>query len=188
MARAANKREQILEAAKTLFSRNGFQATTTDAIAKEAGLAVGTIYNYFGNKEEILTAIFREASQRRARFWEAAERATASPRERIALFVEKHFADIAADPRAGAILVQCLDCKVAGIREFRADLRKRLEANLLEAAAQQEIAGDIEVIAVSTMGMLEGLVRHGFEQGGSQGTFWPRAARQVRAFLAGLQP
>jgi TetR/AcrR family fatty acid metabolism transcriptional regulator len=188
MARPADKREQILEAAKTMFARHGFQATTTDAVAREAGLAVGTIYNYFGNKEDLLTAIFREASERRARFWEAAEKAVVSPLERIALFADRHFADIGEDPRVGVILVQCLDGKLQGLHEFREDLRRRLEANLQEAAARHEIVGDLELLAVSLLGMLEGLVRYGCEPGRDPEGFWPRAAGQVRRWLGGLRP
>jgi AcrR family transcriptional regulator len=50
------RRTQILEAALAVFSREGFHATRVDAIAREAGLAKGTIYLYFPTKEAIVQA------------------------------------------------------------------------------------------------------------------------------------
>src|SRR5688572_28918040 len=50
------RRTQILEAALAVFSREGFHATRVEAIAREAGLAKGTIYLYFPTKEAILSA------------------------------------------------------------------------------------------------------------------------------------
>jgi len=50
------RRAQILEAALAVFSRDGFHAARVEAIAREAGLAKGTIYLYFPTKEAILQA------------------------------------------------------------------------------------------------------------------------------------
>jgi AcrR family transcriptional regulator len=46
-------RSRILESAGFLFLKNGFDKTTTDAIADLAEVSVGTIYNHYGSKEEI---------------------------------------------------------------------------------------------------------------------------------------
>jgi AcrR family transcriptional regulator len=51
------RREQILEAATRLFVDKGFENSSVDEIAKEAGLSKGTIYWYFKSKFEILFAI-----------------------------------------------------------------------------------------------------------------------------------
>jgi len=45
---------QIMEAAISLFSRKGFNGTTTKEIAQEAGIAEGTIFRHYTNKLEIL--------------------------------------------------------------------------------------------------------------------------------------
>ncbi|MGH1338691.1 MAG: TetR/AcrR family transcriptional regulator, partial [Aureispira sp.] len=45
-------------AALTLLTRNGIHATPMSAIAKEAGTGMGTIYNYFPNKEMLINAIY----------------------------------------------------------------------------------------------------------------------------------
>ena len=57
------KRKKILEAAIRIFARNGYFNSRVSEIAKEAGVADGTIYIYFQSKEEVLAAIFEEALQ-----------------------------------------------------------------------------------------------------------------------------
>ena len=51
---------QILEAALAVFSRKGFDKATVPDIAREAGIAVGTIYNYFPSKRDVLVTIINK--------------------------------------------------------------------------------------------------------------------------------
>ena len=53
----ALRRNQILEAATKVFAEKGFHPTTIKDIAREAGVADGTIYNYFANKPALLIGI-----------------------------------------------------------------------------------------------------------------------------------
>ena len=52
------RRNQILDAAAAVFAEKGFHPTTIKDIAKVAGIADGTIYNYFKNKSALLIGIF----------------------------------------------------------------------------------------------------------------------------------
>ena len=52
------KREQILIAAMKLFIERGVQATPMSAISKAANAGMGTIYNYFATKEDLINAIY----------------------------------------------------------------------------------------------------------------------------------
>ena len=59
--RAQNKeaiRRRIVTAALSLFQSKGFEATTTKAIARKAGIAEGTVFNYFKTKEDIALHFF----------------------------------------------------------------------------------------------------------------------------------
>lgn len=58
------KREMILDAAVLEIARNGYYRTTVSAIARRAGVADGTIYLYFENKEDLLVSIFERAMAR----------------------------------------------------------------------------------------------------------------------------
>lgn len=50
-------KKKVLLAALHLFASQGFSATTTAAIAKEAGVSEGTIYKYFSSKKDLLTSL-----------------------------------------------------------------------------------------------------------------------------------
>jgi AcrR family transcriptional regulator len=56
------RRDQILSAALRLWARQGFDGTPVDAIAREAGLAKGTVYLYFPTKESMLQAVIERYS------------------------------------------------------------------------------------------------------------------------------
>jgi AcrR family transcriptional regulator len=53
------RRQQILGAAFDIFSQKGFDAATTAEIARAAGVAEGTIYNYFPSKRELFIEVIR---------------------------------------------------------------------------------------------------------------------------------
>ena len=60
---AADKRRMILDAAITVFARQGYHSTRVADIADEAGVAYGLVYHYFDSKEEILNELFLERWQ-----------------------------------------------------------------------------------------------------------------------------
>jgi AcrR family transcriptional regulator len=60
------RRQQILEAAATCFSRRGFHPTTMQDICKEAGLSPGAVYRYFPSKESIIQAMCERGGSRNA--------------------------------------------------------------------------------------------------------------------------
>ncbi len=55
-------RQRILDAARGRFERFGYRRTGVAGIARDAGVASGTLYRYFRNKEEIFTAVLRQAT------------------------------------------------------------------------------------------------------------------------------
>jgi AcrR family transcriptional regulator len=58
------KRGQIIEGAKRVFMRLGFDAASMNDITREAGVSKGTIYVYFENKEDLFSAIIEQERQR----------------------------------------------------------------------------------------------------------------------------
>jgi len=56
----ATTRRRILDAARRLLASEGFDATTTRDIADAAGIASGTLFNYFATKEAVLAALALE--------------------------------------------------------------------------------------------------------------------------------
>ena len=58
--RDPDKPQQIIDAAVRVFARKGYYNARVSDIAKEAGIAAGTIYLYFRTKDDILVTLFRE--------------------------------------------------------------------------------------------------------------------------------
>jgi AcrR family transcriptional regulator len=74
------RREEIMAAAKKVFARNGFHVTTIADIAKEAGLAYGSVYQYFDSKDDLFCELMSaEGDALRARVAVALAAAGASP-------------------------------------------------------------------------------------------------------------
>jgi AcrR family transcriptional regulator len=121
----AATRRRILEAAQDRFTQVGFDAATTREIAAAAGIAVGTLFNYFPSKEAIVMAMVAEAlGEARCQF-------EAGPRGES--FEEDLFALIAAELR--------------GLRPHRGCLRPVLET-ALGPLARSEASPDGELIRV----------------------------------------
>lgn len=57
------RRETLLTAAMTLFDSHGYTLTTVEQIAAAAGVSTPTVFNYFGNKQEILFALIDRADR-----------------------------------------------------------------------------------------------------------------------------
>ena len=68
--RRDEKRERILAGAVEAFAAHGFHRARVSDVAKAAGVADGTIYLYFENKDELLARIFEQTLER---FWERGE-------------------------------------------------------------------------------------------------------------------
>ena len=56
-------RDAILAAAELVFARFGFAGTRMADVASEAGLATGTLYNYFANRDELLSSLIERRSE-----------------------------------------------------------------------------------------------------------------------------
>ena len=58
------RREAILAAAHRVFSQSGYAAATMDAVAAEAGIAKGSLYNYFQSKADLFHQVFAHIADR----------------------------------------------------------------------------------------------------------------------------
>jgi TetR/AcrR family fatty acid metabolism transcriptional regulator len=99
------KRERILRAAIDVFAAHGYFNAKVSAIAKAAGVADGTIYLYFDNKEDLLVTIFQEHTRG---FLDSLKRELTTirrPEDGIRLVIRHHLQTLGRD-RALAIVSQ----------------------------------------------------------------------------------
>jgi len=84
-----SRRQQILDAARRCFSRDGFHSTTTADIVRESGVSQGTLYLYFTTKDDIILALADDRHQAEA-YVGALAQSEHDPIEGLALLLELH--------------------------------------------------------------------------------------------------
>ena len=93
----SDKREAILRAAITIFARCGYFNSKVADIAREAGVADGTVYLYFKSKEDILHSIFdRSVDEALGAAKELVEQLS-DPREKLRQIAHMHLERLGAD-------------------------------------------------------------------------------------------
>jgi AcrR family transcriptional regulator len=63
-AKGQKRKQQIIETAKDMFINNGFQSTHIGQVCETLDIARGTVYQYFGNKREILYAVLESVEEK----------------------------------------------------------------------------------------------------------------------------
>ena len=156
--RAASE-QRILQAARETFARHGYDGASVRAIASRAGIAQGLMYNYFGGKDDLLRAVFREG----ARDVAAALSPTGEPHtsKELELFIRRSFWILAEhldfwklsyllrfDPRA-------LELLGPDVHAWTADVRAQFEG-LLHAIGHTDAAS----LAYVLFGAIDGIAQH----------------------------
>jgi len=96
--RDPDKPQQIIEAAVRVFAREGYYNSRVSDIAREAGIAAGTIYLYFKTKDDILVTLFRD---KMAEFVGALRKAIAGEPDaasKVRRLVSLHFSMLEENP------------------------------------------------------------------------------------------
>ncbi|KPK14545.1 MAG: hypothetical protein AMJ62_13065 [Myxococcales bacterium SG8_38] len=147
---APEKRERILKAAIKVFAKNGFYATRVSEIAKAAGVADGTIYLYFKNKDDVLITIFEEGIQ-----------------QLLAILREVAASDEPFDRRVSRIIELQL-----GLLEEQRDLAEVITVNLRQSSTLlKQYAAPLFMEYID---VIAGLVRDGQKQGAFRKDLNPR--------------
>ncbi len=129
-------RRLIVDAARKLFLERGYAATTMDAIAKEAGVAVSTVYAIYKNKRAILRAI-REAWHEQTHAREINEEASRQPDPERRLEMVAHASR--RQWETGGAVVAVYQGAAAADREAAAEVREALRGR--RAALDRVVEG-----------------------------------------------
>jgi len=98
------RREQLLLVARGIFAERGFQATTMDDIAKEAGFTKPILYQYFESKTELYHEIVAQTAQKLLSSLDAAVSSVESPRTKIEVAFRVYFEMVVTETDAFRIL------------------------------------------------------------------------------------
>jgi AcrR family transcriptional regulator len=151
------RERRILKAAERLFARKGYAAVPMEDVAARAGLAVGTIYNYFPSKPALLLAIVRRETQSvLARGQKILNDPPDDPLAAVSAFTDIFLDDLTRDDRRlwrelfGAAIA---DPGTIGRRLFESDTQLVLQlASLLDRyRVEGVIAADTESLDAATV-------------------------------------
>ncbi|AMA53379.1 MULTISPECIES: fatty acid metabolism transcriptional regulator FadR [Bacillus] len=146
---------QIIDAAVEVIAENGYHQSQVSKIAKQAGVADGTIYLYFKNKEDILISLFKEKMGQFIERMEEDIKEKTTAKEKLALVISKHFS-LLADDHNLAIVTQL------ELRQSNLELRQK-----------------INEILKGYLNILDGILTEGIQSGELKEGLDVRLARQM---------
>jgi AcrR family transcriptional regulator len=97
--------DRILQAGRALFSEDGYENTTTSAIARRAGTSESQLIKHFNSKEGLLEGIFDQAWQRMAQGVQSVQRKEAPPLERLRALTELMIAALESDKQMRTLML-----------------------------------------------------------------------------------
>ena len=155
MKRTMSKSDRIIDAAVKVIAKNGYHGAKVTAIAKEAGVADGTIYLYFKNKEHLLISLFQAKMGSFIEYSEAQIAHHQSATQQLAGLIEAHLEQLSVD----------YDLAVVTQIELR--------------QSNQEMRHNIAAVLKPYLHLIDRVIRNGMESGEFSNELDYRLARQM---------
>lgn len=151
---ARRNRERLVEVARRLFTSEGGGKVPLEAIAREAGVGIGTLYRHFPTREALIESVYRaERSQLCSR---AAELLESQPPEKALRTWMDHFAGYMATKREMADAIrEMIASGAVTAAEAREELSTAVRTLLDAGAAAGTLRGDVSAqdVVVSLVGI-----------------------------------
>ncbi len=174
-AREEATRQRLLQAARDAFVENGLDQASIDDVAAASGMSVGSIYNYFANKDELIRQSIDNAVRQESAVVLADTQAAGSPTEMIDRAVRGWWKYTMEKPGAAAFLAQAWGA--ASRRPLIRDLMARrfergvaVNSVLFQGCVQRgDLPADLDVdaLARTVQALLDGMVLEYVISGGA---------------------
>lgn len=159
-----SKARRILDAAASVFSRNGYSEGRMDDVAEEAGVSKGGLYLHFKSKEELFDALVGHLVGLEARKLAAARAAEGPVAERLVTFFHEYARDMAGMEKLFPVIMEVY-ARAARHATVRHMLQRyvdgyapELSALIAEGVEKGEFRDvDPDEVAIQLIGLLEGL-------------------------------
>lgn len=156
-----DKREAILRAAIRVFAHSGYFNSKVADIAREAGVADGTVYLYFKSKEEILHSIFDRSMEEAIADGRKRLQGVTDPRERLRRIAHMHLDRLGADRDLAVVFQVELrgstkfmeEFSAAGFAEYLGVIRQTVEEGQQAGVFRPEL--NAKVVAKILFGALD---------------------------------
>ncbi len=170
LSRTEQREADILDAAIYLFADEGFHNVSTRKIAARAGVSEGTLFNYFGSKNELMRAILGRIYEELTDNANVILREHLDSRERLQLLAENHIEVLSRDNALFMRMIQAyMNVDLQGYSRIKGSVLHKLnlsyawvfDVTVKEAAARGEVREDVNISALRDLffGGLEYLSR-----------------------------
>ena len=168
----AIRRESIIQAAIEVFSKKGFQAATISEIAQRAGVAEGSIYQYFKNKEDLFFSIPIEKTKEFRTQLELHLEGISGAFNKIRKFVWYFLHFFTANPEYGRLLMLEMRVSKSFVKTDTYEFLKKSVSHVLGIIAEGQEEGvirkdtDVYILRHLVLGILEHIVTRWLLKGG----------------------
>jgi TetR/AcrR family fatty acid metabolism transcriptional regulator len=135
------KRDAILRAAITVFASHGYFNSQVADVAREAGVAAGTVYLYFRSKDDLLVSIFEHGMRASLAEGRALAGEHTDPAERLRRFARAHLERLGRDRNLAIVFQVELRQSTKFMERFSASLVRDYLGLIREAFAEGQRAG-----------------------------------------------
>ena len=160
-ARSKATVDTILEATTRILKKQGFDALSTNAVAAQAGVSIGSLYQYFPNKEALVRALIdRHMEEMNAAIFAELKRVAEMPMAQAArAVVELTIRAHAVDPELHRVLTEQVPRigKLSRLREMD-ELMHRMVAGLLAARKRDLAIRDPDLAAFILVSTIEAVI------------------------------
>jgi AcrR family transcriptional regulator len=162
----------ILEAAEGVLAREGTRAARMEDIASAAGIAVGTLYNYFADRDTLVAALF---DSRRDELLDAIDAALVASRAssfeaRLEAFLLASFGHFEAHRSLFTLALEddLNSVRCGPKRSWAQKFKQRLETIVNQGIAEGTLRSDnAELLPAMILGLTRGTVMHAISRGGA---------------------
>jgi AcrR family transcriptional regulator len=164
----ATVRDSLLEATERAIVEDGVEGASLASIARRAGVAVGTIYNYFGDRQELFYELFTQrksdlVSNMDAGMKAAGNEAFTAQLETFAHLLLTHYdarrefmrVVLASEP----LRLQMMCDKAGRVRSMNNELQARVEKIMRAGVREKKVReDDVELVAILFLSILRGIL------------------------------
>ena len=157
--RARQTVEAVLDAVLRILKREGLQAVTTNHIAEVAGVSIGSVYQYFPDKQAIFVALHQRHVQDMDHLVESTlvQHANASLEDVVGALMEALIEAHAMDPELHELLTTQVPPRTHGSQDFATRLRGIFRLAIASKDADLKSRDDIEKVIFVVANMVDAL-------------------------------
>ena len=188
------RKEQIIEASVRVFAQKGFYNAKVADVAREAGVADGTIYLYFKNKDDLLISLFETKMEEILQRFSAILELEAGAADKLLEFFKLYFRFIEDDPQLAEVFQVELRQSGKFLKDYHnqkfIDFLNLIGRIITEGQDNGEFRSDLKIntMKLAIFGAIDELARQWILSDEPRSELQPIAIQTAKTFIRGMSP